>query len=103
MLQDALVRPIAHCLHQAGFDVMIHAHQSKQDAMQLCQTPTQRRALRALRTASMIYKTPQAPADLVEQTLQWRNAFTLLVNNASIFIQNETTHPSPTTWDQSFK
>ncbi|MCX7115200.1 MAG: pteridine reductase [Gammaproteobacteria bacterium] len=93
---------IAHCLHQAGFDVMIHAHHAKQDAIELCQTLNERRP----QSAACCFHDLQdsaAPAYLVEQTLQWRNALTLLVNNASVFIQNETTHPSPTTWEQSFK
>jgi pteridine reductase len=75
---------IAHYLHQAGFRVVIHCHQSLQEATALAQILNSKKPHSALvLTADLTIK--QDAINLITETILWAGQLDLLVNNASIF------------------
>lgn len=77
---------IAERLHQAGFNVVIHCNQSKQDADALSQQLNQ---IRAHSTCVLVADLSlKNHADrLIKQAIAWQGRLDALVNNASCFIK----------------
>ncbi|HBI22304.1 MAG TPA: pteridine reductase [Legionella sp.] len=80
---------MAQHLHSAGYRVAIHCHRSQAEAVALV------RRMNALRQDSAKAFTadlckPNAPQQLVQDTLTWAGRIDLLVNNASLFSRQET-------------
>ena len=81
---------IAIRLHQAGFRVVIHCHQSLKAAHALAEDMNRQRTDSALvLSADLTIK--QATTELIAKTIHWAHRLDLLVNNASIF---QATHDS---------
>lgn len=92
---------IAQYLHQAGFRVVIHCHQSTLAAHALAQEMNQHRPDSALvLTADLTIK--REAITLVEETIQWANRLDLLVNNAAIFAATPVGTLDDEQWDALF-
>jgi pteridine reductase len=79
---------IAKALHEAGFRVAIHCHQSLSQAHQLANE------LNAIRNDSALViqgdlSTTTAPEAIIQAVTQWADALHVLVNNASLFVPSE--------------
>lgn len=90
---------IARTLHDAGYGVVLHYHQSKEDAANLTQT------LNKLRpdSAWMIKADFQSMDDvgsLIKQTLDVSNRLDVLVNNASDFYPTPMSTATEQQWDE---
>lgn len=77
---------IAERLHQAGFNVVIHRHHSKQEADALSNKLNQIRAHSACVLVADLSLKNQAVA-LIKQAVGWQGRLDVLVNNASCFIK----------------
>lgn len=75
---------IAKHLHEAGFRVVIHCHQSVHEAQELARTMNQQRADSACVLVADLSE-DGVTARLIQQTLTWAGRLDLLVNNASLF------------------
>lgn len=77
---------IAERLHKAGFNVVIHCHQSQEEAYALQEKLNQIRPNSAhILMADLTIKTQACV--LVEQARAWQSRLDVLVNNASCFIK----------------
>ena len=90
---------IARTLHDAGYGVVLHYHQSEEDAVNLTKT------LNKLRpdSAWMIKADFQSTDDvnsLMKQTLDVTNRLDVLVNNASDFYPTPMTNATEQQWDE---
>jgi pteridine reductase len=75
---------IALYLHEHGFRVVIHCHQSKAEADMLAQKMNQQRPDSALVLSADLTIQEEA-INLINRAAQWAGQLDLLVNNASIF------------------
>lgn len=78
---------IAKYLHQAGFQVVIHCHQSIVEAQQLAATLNQNRPNSAHVVSTDLSKSNTVQS-LIQTTLDLTHRLDLLVNNASLFSRN---------------
>jgi len=77
---------IAERLHQAGFNVVIHCHDSRQEADALSNKLNHLRAHSACVLVADLSLKNQA-CTLVKQAVDWQGRLDVLVNNASCFIK----------------
>ncbi len=77
---------IAQMLHEAGFDVVIHCHQSITEANALMAALNAKRQDSACVCVANLSVQAEA-IDLVQQAHAWKNRLDVLVNNASNFIK----------------
>jgi pteridine reductase len=77
---------IVERLHQAGFNVVIHCHQSKQDAEALSRKLNHIRSNSACVLVADLSLKNNACA-LIKQAIAWQGRLNILVNNASCFIK----------------
>ncbi|NCT56592.1 MAG: pteridine reductase [Legionella sp.] len=77
---------IAKCLHQSGFNVVIHCHQSRQEAEALSIKLNHARSNSACVLVADLSLKNQASA-LIKQVIDWQGRLDVLVNNASCFIK----------------
>jgi len=84
---------IALCLHQAGYRVVIHCHQSRAAADQLAAELNQKRPTSALVIQADLLQASEVDG-VIEQVIDWSGSLHGLVNNASLFertdLQNQT-------------
>ena len=92
---------IAHYLHQAGFRVVIHCHQSTIAAQALADKMNQRRSESALVLTADLTLKDQAIA-LINDTIHWAGRLDLLVNNAAIFTKTALDALDDTHWNALF-
>ena len=76
---------ITEHLHQAGFNVAIHCHCSRDAADNLCHILNQKRNNSARVFSADLTQKPDNQA-LITQTIEWAGRLDLLVNNASVFL-----------------
>ncbi len=86
---------IATHLHQAGFRVLIHCHQSLDSALALARTLNEKR-LTSASVLSADLSVKGSALDLIHHTMDWAGRLDVLVNNASIFSRHEAD------WDPMF-
>ena len=89
---------IVERLHQAGFNVVIHCHESKQDADVLSKKLNQIRSNSAcvlVADLSLKYNT----CALIKQAIAWQGRLDVLVNNASCFIKTPAGDIDEAAWD----
>lgn len=92
---------IAQDLHQAGFRVAIHCHQSQLEALALARDMNQHRPDSALvLTADLTIK--KAAIQLIDETISWAGQLDLLVNNAAVFISTQDNVLDDEQWDALF-
>jgi len=89
---------IATHLHQAGFNVVIHCHQSQSEAEQLAAKMNSTRKNSALVLVADLMIMSKA-VELIANTMGWANRLDLLVNNASVFTKASL---DETEWDRLF-
>ncbi len=75
---------IATHLHQAGFRVVIHCHQSQKDAQELAEKLNKNRKDSALVLSADLMMMPET-IELIKNAVNWGGRLDLLVNNASVF------------------
>jgi len=92
---------IARHLHQAGFRVIIHCHQSSQDAEKLAIELNTLRPKSACVIAADLTLKPEA-IGLIAQALAWGQQLDLLVNNASLFYSSPQDIINDEQWDTLF-
>lgn len=83
---------IARALHQAGFRIVIHCHQSLSEANQLATALNVERADSAL-AVQFDLSVPEACDSLIEAAIQWTGSLHVLVNNASLFMRSDLSQP----------
>ena len=89
---------IATMLHDAGYDVVIHAHQSLNAAHALAAVlNAKRRDSACVCVADLSLK--NAAVDLIQQAIAWRQRLDVLINNASCFIQTPIGAVDEAVWD----
>jgi pteridine reductase len=88
-------------LHQAGFKVAIHCHQSFVAAQVLAQALNQQRSDSALILQKDL-AAPQMAAELIARVVDWAGRLDLLVNNASVFKRSDCSAFNETDWDSLF-
>jgi pteridine reductase len=87
---------LANYLHEHGFDIALHYHQSQQEAQTLCQQLLQKRANSAhLIQADLSH--PDGAAILLEQIQKLKIEPQVIIHNASIY------NPSDEHWDVFFQ
>lgn len=92
---------IVQHLHQAGFRVVIHCHQSVSEAEILADKMNQQRPDSALVLAADLTVKPAA-IELIHKAIQWAGQLDLLVNNASIFTPTPLDTLDDAQWDALF-
>jgi len=92
---------IVTSLHQAGFRVVIHCHQSRKEAHELEATLNQQRAGSALVISADLTVKQQA-IELIAKAIKWAERLDLLVNNASIFTKTVLGELNDSDWDALF-
>lgn len=75
-------------LHQAGFNVAIHCHHSRDEAEHLCRTLNQKRANSA-RVFFADLTQQMENQSLITHVIEWAGRLDLLVNNASLFEKSD--------------
>jgi pteridine reductase len=85
-------------LHQAGYNIAIHYHQSSQAAEELCET------LNSIRDNSCVsfhadITRVESLQPLIDSVTQKWGRLDLMVNNASSFYPTSLTHPNLEEWD----
>ena len=94
-------KAIAHHLHQAGYCVVIHYHNSHEEARRLVDDLNRIRKNSAwLLRADLTQK--QQAIDLITQTIDCATRLDLLVNNASVFLKTEANALDDDHWDVLF-
>ena len=92
---------IATQLHQAGFRVVIHCHQSTVAGQKLVDEMNHRRKNSALMlSADLMIK--QEAIDLMTNSIAWASRLDLLVNNASIFTKTRMDNVHDDEWERLF-
>lgn len=92
---------IARFLHQAGFSVIIHYHQSAKEAHTLTETLNQEIKDSAL-TLSADLTQKKACEKLITEAFTWKNRLDVLVNNASCFIRTDLNQARDEDWTKLF-
>lgn len=90
---------IAERLHQAGFNVVIHCHQSKQAADALSKKLNDMRPSSACVLVADLSLKKEARS-LIEQAISWKARLDVLVNNASCFIKTPVGEDEQFAWDR---
>jgi pteridine reductase len=88
-------------LHAFGYKVVIHCHQTINEAHKLAQSLNEYRS----NTALVLQKDltlPYAAEELVTAMTHWAGRLDLLVNNASVFIRTQPRAPAFNEWDVLF-
>jgi len=88
-------------LHQQGYRVVIHYHQSKEAAQLLTNTLNKLRNNSARAVCADLNNQQQAQ-QLVAKAQEWGGQLDLLVNNASIFKRTDFTNFNDADWDAMF-
>lgn len=86
---------IATYLHQSGFRVLIHCHQSFDSALALAHVLNEKRTNTA-RVLSVDLSVKESAVELIHDTIDWARRLDVLVNNASVFSRHEAD------WDRMF-
>lgn len=94
---EAIVKQV----HSAGFQVVIHYHNSMEEARALAQYCNRIRQNSAFILKQDLLE-PHASTFLIESTLAWTGRLDLLVNNASLFLKTEPGKLDDTIWDRLF-
>ena len=92
---------IAETLHQAGFSVAIHCHQSRHEANELCDTFNKKRANSACVFVADLAQNSDIQT-LIMHVIDWAGQMDLLVNNASIFMPTPLDAPDDERWSTLF-
>lgn len=92
---------IAKTLHQAGYRIVIHYHQSQCAAEALITQLNQIGQNSAIAFSGDLSQ-PQVPPELIQKTLTHFGQLDLLVNNASLFEKTIRDHDNHDTWDKLF-
>ena len=92
---------IAHTLHAAGFDVVLHCHRSRTEADALAATLEATRAGSALVLPADLADFDRLP-ELVAGSIGWQGRLDALVNNASAFFATPFGTTTPAQWDALF-
>jgi len=92
---------LAETLHQAGFSVAIHCHQSRDEADFLCNTLNRRRSNSAHVFIADLTQKSENQA-LITHVIDWAGQIDLLVNNASIFTPTRLDASSDACWTALF-
>ena len=90
---------IANDLHDNGYDVVIHCHQSQGDADVLMQALNAKRAQSACVCMADLTQTSEAE-QLVRAAYAWKKQLDVLVNNASCFIKTDVSRMDDAAWDR---
>ena len=93
---------IARFLHQTGFLVVIHHHQSMKEAQNLTAALNQEKKESALALSADLTQ-KKACENLIADAFAWKNRIDVLVNNASCFIRTDLNHASDDDWDKLFR
>lgn len=92
---------IAAHLHQAGFRVVVHCHQSQTAAQKLvAEMNNQRKDSSLMLVADLSIK--QEAVDLITNSIAWANRLDLLVNNASVFTKTRMDVLDDSEWENLF-
>ena len=83
---------IARTLHQEGFRVAIHCHQSLSDATQLARVLNAQRADSACVVQADLSQS-DAVSTVIDAVINWAGSLHVLVNNASLFIRSNLASP----------
>lgn len=89
---------IAKDLHENGYDVVIHCHQSQDEADRLMQALNAKRAHSACVCVADLSQKSEAEK-LVCAAHAWKNQLDVLVNNASCFIKTDLSSIDEAAWD----
>ncbi|KTC92108.1 pteridine reductase [Legionella cincinnatiensis] len=92
---------IVQKLHVIGYKVVIHCHQSLQEAQLLAKNLNAQRA-NSVFVVQKELSEPTAAEDLMAAVNDWAGRLDLLINNASLFIRTKTTSFSTTDWNALF-
>lgn len=92
---------IVQKLHAAGYKVVIHCHQSLQEAHNLAADLNEQRPNSAFVLQRELSETCAA-AEIMTAVQDWAGRLDLLVNNASVFIRTEFTAFAETDWNALF-
>ncbi len=92
---------IAQHLHQAGFDVIIHYHQSLREAHTLIERLNRKRSASAFGLNQNLL-IPNAAHSLIDAALQIAGRLDLLINNASLFLRSDARVFNESDWDNLF-
>lgn len=87
--------------HSAGFRVVVHCHESLNDARELAEQLNAQR----VNSAFVVQKNlihEKAIQELMDETLQFTGRLDVLVNNASIFLRSTLSLSDAKTWDELF-
>lgn len=87
---------VARYLHEQGFKIIIHYHQSEQEAQTLCKQLLQKRPDSAYLIQADLCQTGSAN-DIIQQVMQLTGELDVLIHNASIF------STSDADWDAFFQ
>lgn len=88
----------AKMLHEAGYDVVIHCHQSQGSARALADALNAKRETSAcVLTADLSIK--NEAFNLVHRAYDWKKRFDVLVNNASVYIKTPLKGFDEVLWD----
>lgn len=89
---------IAHTLHQAGLNVVLHYHQSKTEARHLCAILNKKRAQSAILLQADLSDTSHLKNRVKEAAEAWGH-LDVLVNNASRFYKTSIDQATENAWD----
>lgn len=92
---------IVKTLHHAGFRVVIHCHNSLQEAHELAAELNHKRLDSAFVLARELNH-PDSASEIMESLIDWAGRLDLLVNNASVFIRSEDCSFKEQDWDALF-
>jgi pteridine reductase len=93
---------IATILHTNGYDVIIHYHQSQQEALCLVHHLNTIRPHSALGLSADL-GVEEEISNLCNQASAWKNKLSILVNNASLFIKDDALNQTSSTWVSLFQ
>ena len=88
-------------LHLAGFKVVIHCHQSLNDAHDLAKELNSQRVDSAF-VLQRELNHPDAAAEMIQTIIDWSGRLDLLVNNASVFTKTDVDDFQPDDWSTLF-
>lgn len=92
---------IVHKLHQAHFKIVLHCHQSFDEATMLAETLNKQRE-DSVHVVCKHLNSLQAVEELIDASLNWAKRLDVLVNNASIFKRTDLTAMDEGDWDALF-
>lgn len=89
---------IAHVLHEAGCNVVLHYHHSMEEAKRLCELLNEKRAHSAMTLQADLSDT-QNLETLVKLAVEEWGHLDVLINNASRFYKTSINHVTENIWD----